>query len=263
MTFPANDPLDEPRRVLIAHLAAQAGPVVRNVRLLEELRASRQRLVAAQDEERRKIERNLHDGVQQQLVALNVQLGLFAKAADRDPVAASSLAGDLQQRATDALDDLRDLARGIYPPLLADKGLVAALEAQARKAAVPTTVTADTVERYDQAIESTVYFCTLEALNNTAKYAGAAHASIALEHTDGYLSFKVTDDGQGFDAGKAGTVQSEGGFGLFSIRERVKSYGGEIRIKSEPGIGSEVTVRLPKKMESKAVSRKTRNGRGS
>ena len=243
VTFPANDPLDEPRRVLIAHLAAQAGPVVRNVRLLEELRASRQRLVAAQDEERRKIERNLHDGVQQQLVALNVQLGLFAKAAERDPVAASGLAGDLQQRATDALDDLRDLARGIYPPLLADKGLGAALEAQARKAAVPTTIETDGVGRYDRAVESAVYFCALEALNNTAKYANASGATVRLAQDDGRLVFTVRDDGDGFEAG-AQTF----GTGLQGMADRLDAIGGELAVTSTPGGGTTVTGTVPVEM---------------
>jgi signal transduction histidine kinase len=148
VTFPPNDPLDPQRTQLIANLAAQAGPVVRNVRLIEELRASRQRLVAAQDDERRKIERNIHDGVQQQLVALNVQLGLLARIADREPASAGAMATNLQATATEALEDLRDLARGIYPPVLADQGLVAALEGQARKAAVPTTIEARDIARY-------------------------------------------------------------------------------------------------------------------
>ena len=187
VTFPPNDPLDHQRQQLIANLAAQAGPVVRNVRLIEELRASRQRLVAAQDEQRRKIERNIHDGVQQQLVALNVQLGLLARIADREPARAGAMATNLQATATEALEDLRDLARGIYPPVLADHGLVAALEGQARKAAVPTTIEARDIARYERSVESAVYFCTLEALNNVAKYASAAHAAINLEQQDGHL----------------------------------------------------------------------------
>src|SRR5213078_2746192 len=116
---------------LVRDLAAQAGPVLRNVRLIEDLRASRQRLVAAQDEERRKIERNLHDGAQQQLVALQVKLRLAEQLATREPAQATALFTDLQTQTADALEQLRDLAHGIYPPLLADKGLAAALEAQA------------------------------------------------------------------------------------------------------------------------------------
>src|SRR6476646_9447762 len=146
--MPPSDPLNPAKEKLIRDLAAQAGLVLRNVRLIEELRASRQRLVAAQDEERRKIERNLHDGLQQQLVALNVQLRLLEQTAGKDPERDRRLAATLGSQANAALEDLRDLARGIYPPLLADKGLGAALEAQSRKAAVPTPVEADGVGRY-------------------------------------------------------------------------------------------------------------------
>src|SRR6185312_969196 len=146
---------------LLADVASQAGLVLRNVGLIEELRASRQRLVAAQDEERRKIERNLHDGVQQQLVALNVQLGLLEQSAGKDPERDRQLAAKIGSQASAALEDLRDLARGIYPPLLADKGLGAALEAQARKAVVPVSVETDGVGRYEQPVEAAVYFCAL------------------------------------------------------------------------------------------------------
>src|SRR4029077_9815696 len=128
---------------------------------IEELGASRRRLVRAQDEERRRIERNLHDGAQQQLVALHVQLGLLARSAENaDDVVIR--AKQLQDSLQGALDDLRDLARGIYPPLLADKGLAVALNAQARRAAVITTVESDGVGRYPEEIEAAVYFCALE-----------------------------------------------------------------------------------------------------
>ena len=238
VTFPANDPIDQPREQLIANLAAQAGPVVRNVRLIEELRASRQRLVAAQDEERRKLERNIHDGVQQQLVALNVQLGLLGRVAG--PGKAAEMASDLQVRAGEALEDLRDLARGIYPPLLADKGLAAALEAQARKAVVPTTVDADGVGRFSQAIESTVYFSCLEALQNVAKYAEATRATISLSNGDGLLRFAVTDDGRGFDPGSTAY-----GTGLQGIADRLAAIGGELTLVSTPGQGTTINGAVP------------------
>ena len=225
---------------LLADVASQAGLVLRNVGLIEELRASRQRLVAAQDEERRKIERNLHDGVQQQLVALNVQLGLLARVGERDPSTAVEMAEQLQSRAAEALDDLRDLARGIYPPLLADKGLGAALEAQARKAAVPVIVETDGVGRYDQPVEAAVYFCTLEALNNVAKYAGASSATVSLRQRNGHLEFTVTDDGAGFDTGA--TSQ---GTGLQGMGDRLDSIGGTLRVTSAPGAGTSVSGSIP------------------
>ena len=180
VSMPASDPMNPSKERLVRDLAAQAGLVLRNVRLIEELRASRQRLVAAQDEERRKLERNLHDGAQQQLVALAVQLKLARTMVDRDPAKAGGMLDSLQDAAGEALEELRDLARGIYPPLLADKGLAAALESQARKAAVPTTVESDDIGRYPRDVESAVYFCTLEALNNVAKYAEASSADVRL-----------------------------------------------------------------------------------
>jgi len=237
VTFPANNPIDQPRTQLIANLAAQAGPVVRNVRLIEELRASRQRLVTAQDEERRKLERNIHDGVQQQLVALNVQLGLLGRVAG--PGKAAEMASDLQVRAGEALEDLRDLARGIYPPLLADKGLAAALEAQARKAVVLTTVYADGVGRFSQAVESTVYFSCLEALQNVAKYAEATKATISLSNGDGLLRFAVTDDGRGFDPSA-----TRHGTGLQGIADRLAAIGGSVEIISAPGAGTTIGGRV-------------------
>ena len=221
LDLPADDPMNPSKEALVRDLAAQAGLVLRNVRLIEELRASRQRLVAAQDEERRKLERNIHDGVQQQLVALTVQLRLAEQLTERDPAKARELMATLQGRTNEALEDLRDLARGIYPPLLADKGLATALEAQARKSPVPVTVRADGVTRYPQAVESAVYFSCLEALNNVAKYAEAEHVTITLARMDGSLAFDVTDDGHGFDV--AATAH---GTGLQGIADRLDALGG-------------------------------------
>ena len=240
VAMPANDPLDPGREKLVHDLAAQAGPVLRNVRLIEDLRASRQRLVAAQDEERRKIERNLHDGAQQQLVALAVQLKLLEQTAGKDAERDRQLAANLGSQANAALEDLRDLARGIYPPLLADKGLAAALEAQSRKAAVPTEVTADGIRRYPREIESTVYFCVLEALNNVAKYAEATSAKITLEQEDGHLTFEVRDDGAGFAVETA-----RGGTGLQGMADRLDAVGGSLTIVSAPGDGAIVGGRVP------------------
>ncbi|HEX7247831.1 MAG TPA: sensor histidine kinase [Actinomycetota bacterium] len=221
VTMPPSEPFDPAKEALVRDLAAQAGLLLRNVALIEDLRASRQRLVAAQDEERRKLERNIHDGVQQQLVALAVQLKLASTMIDRDPVKAGSMLDSLQEAAGDALEELRDLARGIYPPLLADKGLAAALESQARKAAVPTTVESDDIGRYPRDVESAVYFCTLEALNNVAKYAEASHADVRLAQTNGHLTFTVHDDGRGFDRDATSF-----GTGLQGMIDRLDAVGG-------------------------------------
>jgi signal transduction histidine kinase len=231
--------MDPGKDKLVRDLAAQAGLVLRNVRLIEELRESRRRLVAAQDEERRKIERNLHDGAQQQLVALSVQLRLAEQLVGRDEQKERELLARLQASASDALEDLRDLARGIYPPLLADKGLAAALEGQARKAAIPTTVEAEGIGRYAQEVESTIYFCTLEALNNIAKYANASHASVRLSHDDHHLVFEVTDDGAGFDP-----EVNRYGTGLQGMADRLNAIGGTLEVASAPGAGTTVAGRV-------------------
>jgi signal transduction histidine kinase len=237
---PANDPLTAPDEKLVGDLAAQAGLVVRNVRLIEDLRASRRRLVAAQDEERRRLERNIHDGAQQQLVALSVKARLTQQMIERDPEKARDLAAQIQAETTAALEDLRDLARGIYPPLLADEGLVAALLAQARKAAVPVAVDGDGVGRFERDVEAGVYFCVLEALNNVAKYANASRVDVRLSNGDGRLAFEVSDDGSGFDvsAGRFGT-------GLRGMQDRLEALGGTLEIRSEPNTGTNVAGSVP------------------
>jgi signal transduction histidine kinase len=240
VTMPANDPIGPGRQRLIRDLADQAGLALRNVRLIEELRASRQRLVAAQDEGRRRLERNIHDGVQQQLVALAVKLRLADALVERDPAAARKAMTALQADANAALEDLRDLARGIYPPLLADRGLRAALEAQAQKATTPMTVDAAAITRYPRDIESTVYFCTLEAMNNIAKYAQARTASVRLEQTDGVLRFTVRDDGRGFDPGT-----TSNGTGLQGMADRLEAVGGSLRVDSSVGAGTTLTGTVP------------------
>jgi len=240
VVMPANDPLDHARRSLLQDMAAQAGLVLRNARLIEELRASRQRLVAAQDEERRRLERNIHDGAQQQLVALRVQLKLARTMLERDADRAGTMLDRLEGATTQALEDLRDLARGIYPPLLADRGLPSALEAQARKAALPVDVRSEGVGRYGQDVEAAVYFCALEALNNIAKYAEASRATVELAQANGSLSFTVKDDGAGFD-----TTATGYGTGLQGMADRLDAIGGSLRVASEPGRGTTVTGVVP------------------
>jgi len=240
VAMPASDPMNPSKERLIRDLAAQAGLVLRNVRLIQDLRGSRQRLVVAQDEERRKLERDLHDGAQQQLVALAVQLRLARTMLERDPATVGGMLDTLQTSAADALADLRDLARGIYPQLLADRGLSAALEAQATKSSVPTTVRSDSVERYPREVEAAVYFTCLEALNNVAKYSGATAATVSLAQANGTLTFTVADDGVGFDPD-----QVEHGTGLQGMADRLDAIGGDVRVASAPGKGTTVKGSVP------------------
>jgi signal transduction histidine kinase len=240
VSMPANDPMTPAKERLVRDLASQTGLVLRNVRLIEELRASRQRLVAAQDEERRRLERNIHDGAQQQLVALTVKLRLLEQIAARDPAKAIEIAAQLQAEATAALDDLRDLARGIYPPLLADKGLPAALEAQARKSPVPVSVDASELGRFSQDVEAAIYFSCLEALQNVTKYADASRVQISLARSNGRLAFEVTDDGVGFDPATASH-----GTGLQGIADRLDALGGTFEIVSTLGGGTTVNGSVP------------------
>ena len=247
VSMPTSDPIDRPREQLVQDLAAQAGLVLRNERLTQQLRArladlqaAQKRLVAAQDGERRKLERNIHDGAQQQLVALQVRQRLVEQLIDRDPAKAKEMVAGLQVDIGAALDDLRDLARGIYPPLLADKGLVAALEAQARKSPIPVRVEADGVDRLPQDIEAAVYFSVLEGLQNVAKYAQATSATVSFERSNGELRFRVRDDGRGFDPSETGY-----GTGLQGIADRLGALEGRVEVTSEPGAGATLSGSVP------------------
>jgi signal transduction histidine kinase len=237
---PPMEPLAPTEEKLLADLASQAGLVLRNVALLSDLRASRHRLVATQDEVRRRLERNLHDGAQQQLVALAVKQRLVGELIDKDPQKAASMIAELQADTADALDTLRDLARGIYPQVLADRGLTAALEAQIRKTPVPVELRPDSIGRHDQEIEAAVYFCCLEALQNVSKYANASRAVVRLEVDGPWLTFGVQDDGAGFDPAKTRL-----GTGLQGMSDRLEALGGGLEIRSEPGRGTTIAGRVP------------------
>ena len=234
------EPLTPASDRLVRDVAAQAGLVVRNVVLIDDLRASRQRLVAAADDARRRLERNLHDGAQQQLVALRISAGLARQLVAESPDEAAEMLAQTEHQAADALRELRELAHGIYPPLLADLGLKAALEGHARKAALPVTVEAPAVGRYPQDIEAAIYFCVLEALQNVAKYAHASAARVALCHDGQRLAFTVEDDGMGFDQ-----ATTPVGTGLQGMSDRLAALGGTVDIASAPGHGTRITGRVP------------------
>jgi signal transduction histidine kinase len=236
--MPKDEPLRPAGEQLVADVASQAGLVLSNVGLIEDLRASRQRLVAAQDETRRRLERNIHDGAQQDLVALAIKLRLAETTVNEEP--ARLMLGELQADAAGALQNLRDLARGIYPPLLADLGLVAALNAQASKSPVPVAVDADEIGRFGQDTEAAVYFCCLEALQNIAKYAHATQARIRLQAQNGTLRFTVSDDGTGYDA-----RHTPLGSGQRNMADRLAALGGQLEVRSAPGQGTTITAQLP------------------
>jgi signal transduction histidine kinase len=240
IAMPRDEPLRPAGAQLVAAVAAQAGPVLSNAGLISELRESRQRLVTAGDEARRRLERNLHDGAQQDLVALAIKLKIAGSVLGDDAAEARQLFEELQADNATALQNLRDLAHGIYPPLLADLGLVAALNGQAKKSALPVTIQADGLGRFPEDTEAAVYFCCLEALQNTAKYAAATQAAIALRAQRETLTFTVSDDGAGFDA-----QHTPLGAGLRNMADRLAALGGRLEVTSAPGQGTTIAGYLP------------------
>jgi signal transduction histidine kinase len=207
----------------------------------QDLQASRARIVAAADAERRRIERDLHDGAQQYLVAIAVKLGLIQQLTARDASRSRALLEELASDTDSALDELRSLAHGIYPPLLSSGGLCEALSAACRRTTLPTELEAVGLRRYPPDMEAAVYFCCLEALQNAAKYAGSgATARVALWEEAGGLLFEVRDDGAGFDA-----ALSTPGAGLTNMSDRLGAVGGRLSIESEPGKGTRVRGAIP------------------
>ncbi len=246
---PRGEPLPEQDRQLATEIASAMGLAMRNQALTEslqirvdELRRSRQRLVAVQDETRRKLERDLHDGAQQQLVALKVKLGLAKALAERDGAErTAALLHDLTSDADDTVDALRDFARGVYPPLLEAEGLAVAIRAHARRVPVPVEIVDHGAGRHDRQIETAVYFCVLEALQNVTKYADADSVTVELELVDDdTLGFSVVDDGRGFDLNTNG-----GGTGLANMRDRLGAVSGSLDITSIPGRGTTVVGSIP------------------
>jgi signal transduction histidine kinase len=226
--------------------AAYALVVLENRRLVERLRISvgqlsrsRARLVGIADEARRAIERDLHDGAQQRLISLRIKLSVQAERLDRSNPEEAAAVAALGEEVEAAIDDLRALAHGIYPALLTERGLVDALRAVARMSAIPVSVQADGVGRYRTDVESTVYFACVEALQNAEKHAaGASHVAISLA-ADGPLTFRVCDDGAGFDT----THTHDGSFA--GLQDRLGAIGGSIDIRSSPGRGTCVVGTIP------------------
>jgi signal transduction histidine kinase len=224
---------------LLEDLASQAGLVLRNVRLIEELRGSRQRLVTAQDEERRRLERDLHDGAQQRLVAISLALRMAGGLVN--PEKEGPLGERLDQASEElsvALSELREFARGVHPAILTERGLVPALQSLAERSTVPTSVDASVDGRLPPAVEATAYFVVSEALANVGKYSQATEVAIQVGAHDGELRVDVADDGVG------GADPSQGS-GLRGLADRVAAVDGIFEIESPPGRGTRLTVRIP------------------
>jgi signal transduction histidine kinase len=247
-------PLSSVETRLFAGLAEQAGPVLHGARLraqlsqrlaelstrAEELRTSRLRLVEAQDAERRVLERDIHDGAQQHLVALAVNLRLADTLARRSPERADALLAEQEVAAAEAITVLMALSRGIYPAALGAGGLVPALQAAVGTSVIPTEIVAADVCRYAADVEATAYFCCLEAVQNAAKHSGATAIRVVLEGHDGMLTFRVEDDGVGFDP-----ATTPPGTGLSNLRDRIESAGGSLTTETTPGEGTSIRAGLP------------------
>ena len=232
--------LDDPE--LVAAVGAAATLALENARLqvelraqLAEVRASRARILQAGDAERRRIERDLHDGAQQRLLGIRLALQL-ARGRVGDDAAVDELLAEADTEVIGALDELRSLARGIHPAVLADEGLGPALAALARRTPVPVELNVAR-ERLPQAVEATAYFVACEALANVVKHAGAQHATIAVTRTNGRVAIEVADDGAG--------GADDRGAGLSGLRDRVEALDGRLEVASPAGGGTRVTAAIP------------------
>jgi signal transduction histidine kinase len=233
---------DDPE--LVGAVAAAAGIALDDARLhaesedrLAELRASRERIVAAGDAERRRLERNLHDGAQQRLVSVALQLRMIQRQIRTDPAGAERLVTSAGEELSRSLEELRELARGIHPSVL-NHGLKAALGSLASRASVPTTVAYEPPARLPEQVELAAYFVASEALANVAKYAEATMASVRVSRRNGVALVEIADDGVGGADQSAGT-------GLHGLADRVAALDGTLRILSPPGVGTVVTAELP------------------
>jgi signal transduction histidine kinase len=257
---PAARPFSEDEESSLAELARHTGLALHNVRLdgalqasLDELKhrnaelqASRARIVASADQSRRRIERDLHDGAQQHLVAMAVRIGLARAILEEDPSQFDAVLDDFRRDVQATLDELRGLAHGIYPPLLRDRGLEEALRNACAKFGLPVDVEVDLSQRPPADLEAAVYFCCLEAVNNAAKHAGdGAHICLSVRTEAGALTFAVTDDGIGFDE-----TLHPAGQGFDNMRDRVGAYGGDLVVESALGGGTSVRGRLPRTLET-------------
>jgi signal transduction histidine kinase len=226
------------RETLREHNADLIADLQRHARQLQDSRA---RIVAASDDARRNVERDLHDGAQQRLVLLGLKLAIASAQAQEDPAAVTAGLDELREDLDAAVAELRDLARGIYPTILASDGLGGALREAARRAGIPTRIECDGTGRYRTDHETAVYFCCLEAMQNAAKHGGAgARVCVRLSQDNGVLAFEVADTGRGFEPEHVAASS-----GLQNMADRIGALGGAMRIDSAPGAGTTITGTLP------------------
>lgn len=205
---------------------------------VEELRASRARIVEAGYEERRRVERDLHDGAQQRLLALAMTLRLARGKLESEPAVSGTLLDEAIEELTTATGELRELARGIHPAVLTDRGLAAALGSLAGRSPVPVEVLETPAERLPAAVESAAYFVVAEALTNVARYAQAGGATVSVQRSEGVVEVEIRDDG-------VGGANPEAGTGLRGLRDRVAALGGELAVSSPGGDGTAVRASIP------------------
>jgi signal transduction histidine kinase len=235
---PRDEPLapgSERRLADFAELVAQA---LANADAYAKLAASRIRIVEAGDTERRRLERNLHDGAQQRLVSLVLKLRLIKGSLRKNPEAAEALLAEADSELGHALEELRELARGIHPAVLTDRGLEAAIRALAERAPVPVELTRLPEDRLPDSVEAAIYYLVAEAITNVAKYAQATSASVAIERSNGFATVVVRDDG-------IGGAEPVPGSGLVGLADRVEALGGRLHIESPVGRGTQLSAEIP------------------
>jgi signal transduction histidine kinase len=228
-------PGSERRLADFAELVAQA---LANADAYRKLAASRVRIVEAADTERRRLERNLHDGAQQRLVSLALRLRMIKASLRKDPESAEALLAEADTELDHALEELRELARGIHPAVLTDRGLEAAIRALAERAPIPVELARLPEDRLPDSVEAAIYYLVAEAITNVAKYAQATCASVAVERSNGFATVVVRDDG-------IGGAEPVPGSGLVGLADRVEALGGRLHIESPPGRGTQLTAEIP------------------
>jgi signal transduction histidine kinase len=225
----------EDRLASFAELAAQA---LANAEAREQLAASRARIVEAGDAERRRLERNLHDGAQQRLVSLALNLRLAARACDPDDDTALAAFERAGEELSQALEELRELARGIHPAVLSDRGLEPAIEALVARTPVPVRIAIELGEPLPEPVEAAAYYVVAEALTNAAKHSHASEVSVRIARENGFARIEVADDG-------VGGADAEGGSGIRGLVDRVEALGGRLTLESPLGSGTTVQAAIP------------------